>query len=53
MTVFSVYCVGNDVWIGYEAVIFAGVTVGDLPEEKIAENIEAIQSGCIEQLKEV
>lgn len=25
----------------------------DWPEEKIAENIEAIQSGCIEQLKEV
>lgn len=21
--------VGNDVWIGYEAVIFAGVTIGD------------------------
>ena len=92
--------IGNDVWIGYEAVILAGVTVGDgavigtravvtkdvppytivggvpakpikkrfsderierllkmrwwdWPEEKIAENIEAIQSGCIEQLKEV
>ena len=92
--------IGNDVWIGYEAVILAGVTVGDgavvgtravvtkdvppytvvggVPakpikrrfseeridqllkmrwwdwsEEKIAENIEAIQSGCMEQLKEV
>ncbi len=92
--------IGNDVWIGYEAVILAGVTVGDgavigtravvtkdvppytvvggvpakpikrrfseeridqllkmrwwdWPEEKIAENIEAIQSGCMEQLKEV
>ena len=92
--------IGNDVWIGYEAIIFAGVMVGDgvvigtravvtkdvppytivggVPaepikkrfsderidklikmrwwdwtEEKIAENIEAIQSGCIEQLKEV
>lgn len=21
--------IGNDVWIGYEAVIFAGVTIGD------------------------
>lgn len=92
--------IGNDVWIGYEAVILAGVTVGDgavigtravvtkdvppytvvggvpakpikrrfseeridqllkmrwwdWPEEKIAENIEAIQSGYMEQLKEV
>lgn len=92
--------IGNDVWIGYEAVILAGVTVGDgavigtravvtkdvppytivggIPaktikrrfsdekieqllkmrwwdwsEEKIAGNIQAIQSGCMEQLKEV
>ncbi len=90
--------VGNDVWIGYEALILAGVTIGDgaiigaralvtkdvapytivggipakpirkrfpeeiitellkiewwnWPEEKIAKNIEAIQSGYIEQLK--
>lgn len=90
--------VGNDVWIGYEALILAGVTIGDgaiigaralvtkdvapytivggipakpirkrfpeeiitellkiewwnWPEEKIAKNIEAIQSGHIEQLK--
>lgn len=90
--------IGNDVWIGYEAVILAGVTVGDgaiigtravvtkdvppytivggipakpirkrfddetigelceikwwdWPEEKIARNIKAIQSGCIEQMK--
>ena len=89
--------IGNDVWIGYEAVIMAGVTVGDgaiigtralvtrdvppytivagMPakpirkrfseqtvsslleiewwnwsKEKIAKNIEAIQSGCLEQL---
>lgn len=92
--------IGNDVWIGYEAVILAGVTVGDgavietravvtkdvppytivggVPakpikrrfsdekieqllkmrwwdwsEEKIAGNIKTIQSGCMEQLKEV
>lgn len=91
--------VGNDVWIGYEAVILAGVTIGDgaiigtcavvtkdvppytivggIPakpirkrfsdetiaelikikwwdwsEEKIAKNIQAIQSGCIEQLRD-
>ena len=90
--------IGNDVWIGYEAVILAGVVIGDgaiigtravvtkdvppytvvggIPaktikkrfsdetinellkikwwdwtEEKITENIRAIQSGCIEQLK--
>ena len=90
--------VGNDVWIGYEAVILSGVTIGDgavigaravvtkdvppytivggvpakpikkrfseenikklqsirwldWPKEKIAENITAIQSGNIEQLK--
>lgn len=90
--------IGNDVWIGYEAVILAGVTIGDgaiigsravvtkdvppytivvgIPakpirerfsheiissllemkwwnwsKEKIAQNISAIQSGCIEQLK--
>ena len=90
--------IGNDVWIGYEAVIMAGVTVGDgaiigtravvtkdvppytivggVPakpirkrfdnetldellkirwwdwsEEKIARNIQAIQSGCLKQLK--
>lgn len=89
--------IGNDVWIGYEAVIMAGVTVGDgaiigtralvtkdvppytivggMPakpirkrfseqtisslleiewwnwsKEKIAKNIKAIQSGCLEQL---
>ena len=89
---------GNDVWIGYEAVITAGVTVGDgaiigtravvtkdvppytivggVPakpirkrfdnetldellkirwwdwqEEKIARNIQAIQSGCLKQLQ--
>ena len=91
--------IGNDVWIGYEAVIFAGVTIGDgaiigtravvtkdvppytivggVPakpikkrfseetisalleiqwwnwsEERIAGNIDAIQSGDIEQLKQ-
>ena len=90
--------IGNDVWIGYEAVIMAGVTVGDgaiigtravvtkdvppytivggvpakpirkrfdnetldellrirwwdWPEEKIARNIKAIQSGCLRQLQ--
>lgn len=90
--------IGNDVWIGYEAVIMAGVTVGDgaiigtravvtkdvppytivggVPakpirkrfdnetldellkirwwdwsEEKIERNIQAIQSGCLEQLQ--
>lgn len=89
--------IGSDVWIGYEAVILAGVTVGDgaiigaravvtrdvspytivggvpakpirkrfsektvarlmelkwwdWPKERIARNIEAIQSGCIERL---
>lgn len=91
--------VGNDVWIGYEAIILSGVTIGDgaiigtcavvtkdvppytivggIPakpirkrfsdetiaellkikwwdwsEEKIAKNIQAIQSGCIEQLRD-
>lgn len=90
--------IGNDVWIGYEAVILAGVTIGDgaiigtravvtkdvspytivggIPakpirkrfndemiarllkikwwdwsEEQIAQNIQAIQSGYIKQLK--
>lgn len=90
--------IGNDVWIGYEAVILAGVTIGDgaiigtravvtkdippytivggIPatpirkrfsdetiaslleikwwdwsKERIAKNIGAIQSGCIELLK--
>ena len=90
--------VGNDVWIGYQAVILSGVTIGDgaiigtravvtkdvepytivggvpakpirkrfsddtihkllelkwwdWPKEKIAQNIDAIQSGCIEILK--
>lgn len=90
--------IGNDVWIGYEAVIMAGVTVGDgaiigtravvtkdvppytivggVPakpirirfdnetldellkikwwdwsEDKIARNIQAIQSGCLKQLQ--
>lgn len=90
--------IGNDVWIGYEAVILAGVTIGDgaiigaravvtkdvlpytivggvpakpikkrfsekaiaslleiewwnWPEERIAENIAAIKSGRIEELK--
>lgn len=90
--------IGNDVWIGYEAVIMAGITVGDgaiigtravvtkdvppytivggvpakpirkrfdnetldellkirwwdWPEEKIARNIQAIQSGCLKQLQ--
>jgi len=90
--------IGNDVWIGYEAVILAGVTIGDgaiigsravvtkdvlpytivgglpakpirkrfsdevaqklqevkwwdWPKERIAKNIEAIQSGCIEKLR--
>lgn len=90
--------IGNDVWSGYEAVIMAGVTVGDgaiigtravvtkdvppytivggvpakpirkrfdnetldellkirwwdWPEEKIARNIQAIQSGCLKQLQ--
>ena len=92
--------VGNDVWIGYEAVILAGVTIGDgaiigtravvtkdvspytivggIPakhirkryddatishllalkwwdwsEEKIAENINLIQSGNIREIKEI
>lgn len=35
--------IGNDVWIGYEAVILAGVTI----------NIGAVQNGNIEQLKQV
>ena len=90
--------VGNDVWIGYEAVILAGVTIGDgavigaravvtkdvppytivggvparpirkrfsdeniarllelkwwdWPEERIAANLEAIQSGEIDRLR--
>ena len=90
--------IGNDVWIGYEAVIMAGVTIGDgaiigtravvtkdvppytivggVPaktirkrfnnetldellkikwwdwsEERIARNIQAIQSGCLKQLQ--
>lgn len=90
--------IGNDVWIGYEAIIMAGVTVGDgaiigtravvtkdvppytivggvpakpirkrfdnealdellkirwwdWPEDKIARNIQAIQSGCLKQLQ--
>lgn len=90
--------IGNDVWIGYEAVIMAGVTIGDgaivgtravvtkdvppytivggvparpikkrfseetieklqelqwwnWPREKLAENIEAIQKGCIERIR--
>lgn len=89
--------IGNDVWIGYEAVIMAGVTIGDgavigtravvtkdvlpytivggipakpirkrfpeqtvasllemqwwnWPKERIAKNIRAIQSGCIEEI---
>lgn len=89
--------IGNDVWIGYQAVILSGVTIGDgaivgsravvtkdvpaytivggvpaksirrrfpdkiiemllqlqwwdWPEERIAENIAAIQSGRIEQI---
>lgn len=88
--------IGNDVWIGYEAVIMAGVTIGDgaiigtravvtkdvppytivggvpaktirkrfpedtiamlmemqwwnWPEERIAQSIEAIRSGCIDK----
>lgn len=91
--------IGNDVWIGYEAVVMAGVTIGDgavigaravvtkdvlpytivggipakpirkrfseetisallalkwwdWPKEKIAQKIEAIQSGCVEPLCE-
>lgn len=91
--------IGNDVWIGYEAVIFAGVTIGDgaiigtravvtkdvppytivggVPaqpikkryneetiakllklkwwdwsEDIIAQNIQAIKSGCIGQINE-
>lgn len=90
--------IGNDVWIGYEAVVLAGVTIGDgaiigtravvtkdvppytivggVPakpirkrfddetiaqllkikwwdwsEDLISENIQAIKSGCIEQLR--
>lgn len=90
--------IGNDVWIGYEAIILAGVTIGngavigtravvtkdvppytivggvpakqirkrfpeetisalleikwwDWPKKKIAQNIDAIQSGHIEQLR--
>lgn len=92
--------IGNDVWIGYEAVIFAGVTIGDgaiigtravvtkdvppytivggvparpikkryneetiaeflklkwwdWPEDIIAQNIQAIKSGCIRQINEM
>lgn len=91
--------IGNDVWIGFEAVILAGVTIGDgaiigtralvtkdvppytivggipakpikkrfdedaisellslkwwdWPDEKIAQNIMAIQSGCVKELME-
>lgn len=90
--------IGNDVWIGYEAVVLAGVTIGDgaivaaravvtrdvppytvvggvparpirkrfpdsdiallealrwwdWPEEKIAQSIDAIQSGNLDELK--
>lgn len=90
--------IGNDVWIGYEAVIMAGVTIGDgaiigtravvtkdvppytiaggvpakairkryseemiaallelkwwdWPEDQIARNIHAIQTGCLNQLR--
>ncbi|MGI6012915.1 MAG: CatB-related O-acetyltransferase [Oscillospiraceae bacterium] len=90
--------IGNDVWIGYEAVILAGVTIGDgaiigtravvtkdvppytivggvpakpirmrfsdniistlltmqwwnWPKEKIRQNIDAIQSGCITEIR--
>ncbi|BDF34034.1 acetyltransferase [Lachnospiraceae bacterium] len=90
--------VGNDVWIGYEAVILAGITIGDgaiigarslvtkdvppytivggvparpirkrfseetihdlseikwwdWPKEKIAAKMNAIQSGCIEEMR--
>lgn len=90
--------IGNDVWIGYEAVLLSGVTIGDgaiigarslvtrdvppytivggvpakpirkrfddetitsltaakwwdWPRERIAHNLDAIQSGCIEQLR--
>lgn len=90
--------IGNDVWIGYEAVILTGVTIGDgaivgtravvtkdvppytivggvparpikkrfseetiekllelqwwdWPPEKLAENIDLIQKGCIEQMR--
>lgn len=90
--------IGNDVWIGFETVILAGVTIGDgaiigtravvtknvppytivggvpakpirkrfndetitkllkikwwdWPEEKIAQNIEVIKSGCVTQLE--
>lgn len=92
--------IGNDVWIGYEAVIMAGVTIGDgaiigtravvtkdvppytivggvpakpirkrfdnetleellkirwwdWPEEKIARNITAIQSGCFKSVARI
>lgn len=92
--------VGNDVWIGYEAVILAGVTIGDgaiigtralvtkdvapytivggvpakpirkrfseqtidallamkwwdWPKELIAENIDAIQNGSLEKLRQI
>ena len=92
--------IGNDVWIGYEAVVMAGVTIGDgavigtravvtkdvpaytivggipaktirkrfpdetidallalkwwdWPEEKISENLGAIQSGRIDKLKDI
>lgn len=90
--------IGNDVWIGYEAVLLSGITIGDgaiigtrslvtkdvppytivggipakpirkrfdeqtiasliaakwwdWPKEKIAQKLDAIQSGCIEQLR--
>lgn len=89
--------IGSDVWIGYEAVVMAGVTIGDgaiigtravvtkdvppytivggipakpirkrfseetvqalldlrwwdWPKERIMQNLQAIQSGCIEKL---
>jgi Acetyltransferase (isoleucine patch superfamily) len=92
--------IGNDVWIGYEAVILSGVTIGDgaiigaravvtkdmppytivsgvptkpickrfdedtvlellrlkwwdWPEERIRQNLSAIQSGRIENLKQI
>ena len=75
--------IGNDVWIGYEAVILAGVTVGDgavivggvpakpirkrfsedliaallelrwwdWPEERLKANLDAIQSGRLDQIR--
>ncbi|MDF2632886.1 MAG: acetyltransferase [Caproiciproducens sp.] len=54
--------IGNDVWIGYEAIILAGVTIGNgavigtravvrLAEKKDCRKYRCNQSGHIEQLR--